>query len=205
MEDLDKYHRALEKALLTFHTSKMADINKVGPFVAHKPLKNSALTQRTVRHKTLHTTITPKHECRLHKHNQTVKELWQRTYRGQDIDYIQIKADADGARSYNYRCVRGRWSAALGGRAWGVIAPPPRIRHGQLLERRVACMCALTLASLVGAQRQLIRTPSSSRNPPLSCFKWQCGDVQRWRRARHARALQRGAKGAMHVAQSLGH
>lgn len=22
----------------------------------------------------------------------------------QDIDYIQIKADADGARSYNYRC-----------------------------------------------------------------------------------------------------
>lgn len=29
-EDLDKYHRALERALLTFHTSKMADINKVG-------------------------------------------------------------------------------------------------------------------------------------------------------------------------------
>jgi hypothetical protein len=35
-----------------------------------------------------------------------VKELWQKTYRGQDIDYIQIKADADGARSYNYRCAR---------------------------------------------------------------------------------------------------
>jgi hypothetical protein len=28
-EDLEKYHRALEKALLTFHASKMADINKV--------------------------------------------------------------------------------------------------------------------------------------------------------------------------------
>jgi hypothetical protein len=27
-EDLDKYHRALEKALLTFHATKMADINK---------------------------------------------------------------------------------------------------------------------------------------------------------------------------------
>ena len=47
--------QALEKALLAFHTSKMADINKI------------------------------------------IKELWQKTYRNQDIDYIQIKADADGA------------------------------------------------------------------------------------------------------------
>jgi DNA repair protein RAD50 len=54
--------------------------------------------------------------------NKLVKELWQRTYRGQDIDYIQIRADAEGtARSYNYRVVmvnggveldmRGRCSA----------------------------------------------------------------------------------------------
>jgi hypothetical protein len=27
--DLDKYHKALEKALLHFHTTKMADINKL--------------------------------------------------------------------------------------------------------------------------------------------------------------------------------
>ncbi|WIA21889.1 hypothetical protein OEZ85_004263 [Tetradesmus obliquus] len=78
--DLDKYHKALERALLAFHTGKMADINKI------------------------------------------VKEMWQKTYRGQDIDYIQIKADAEGtARSYNYRVVmvnggveldmRGRCSA----------------------------------------------------------------------------------------------
>ena len=40
--------QALEKALLSFHTSKMADINKI------------------------------------------VKELWQKTYRNQDIDYIQV-------------------------------------------------------------------------------------------------------------------
>ncbi|PSC68536.1 DNA repair RAD50 [Micractinium conductrix] len=79
--DLQKYHKALEKALLSFHTSKMADINTI------------------------------------------VKELWQKTYRNSDIDYIQIKADAEGAagRSYNYRVVmhcgeaeldmRGRCSA----------------------------------------------------------------------------------------------
>ena len=53
--------------------------------------------------------------------NKIIKELWQKTYRNQDIDYIQIKADADGARSYNYRVsmiaggaeldMRGRCSA----------------------------------------------------------------------------------------------
>lgn len=36
--------------------------------------------------------------------NKIVRELWQKTYRSADIDYIQIKADAEGtARSYNYR------------------------------------------------------------------------------------------------------
>ena len=62
--------QALEKALLSFHTTKMADINKI------------------------------------------VRELWQKTYRGQDIDYIKIVADADGARSYNYRS--GFCSSATG-------------------------------------------------------------------------------------------
>jgi len=77
--DLERYHKALEKALQTFHSNKMADINKI------------------------------------------VKELWQKTYRNQDIDYIMIKSDADGLKSYNYRVVmvcqgieldmRGRCSA----------------------------------------------------------------------------------------------
>ncbi|KAL4429800.1 hypothetical protein ABPG77_010917 [Micractinium sp. CCAP 211/92] len=68
--DLQKYHK---KALLSFHTSKMADINKI------------------------------------------VKELWQKTYRNSDIDYIQIKADAEGAagRSYNYRVVMHTGGAEL--------------------------------------------------------------------------------------------
>ena len=54
--------------------------------------------------------------------NKIIKELWQKTYRNQDIDYIQVKADAEsGQRSYNYRVVmisggaeldmRGRCSA----------------------------------------------------------------------------------------------
>jgi DNA repair protein RAD50 len=83
--DLDRYHGALDRALMAFHASKMSDINKV------------------------------------------VRELWQRTYRGQDIDYIQIRSDAGpasgaaGKSSYNYRVcmvvgdaeleMRGRCSA----------------------------------------------------------------------------------------------
>ncbi|KAL4529745.1 hypothetical protein Ndes2526A_g04508 [Nannochloris sp. 'desiccata'] len=80
--DLDKFHKALERALLSFHTTKMSEINKI------------------------------------------VKELWQKTYRNSDIDYIQIRADTDSGlanRSYNYRVVmvcggaeldmRGRCSA----------------------------------------------------------------------------------------------
>jgi DNA repair protein RAD50 len=65
--------QALEKALLSFHTSKMADINAI------------------------------------------VKELWQKTYRNSDIDYIQIKADQEGAagRSYNYRVVMHTGGAEL--------------------------------------------------------------------------------------------
>ena len=82
ISDLEKYSRALEKALLAFHGEKMEEIN------------------------------------------QTIKELWQRTYRNQDIDSIQIRAEADttsARRSYNYRVVmhvggteldmRGRCSA----------------------------------------------------------------------------------------------
>lgn len=81
-DDLERYHKALDKALMSFHASKMEEINKV------------------------------------------VRELWQRTYRGQDIDSIQIRSDSDtttGRSSYNYRVVmlcggaelemRGRCSA----------------------------------------------------------------------------------------------
>ena len=79
--DVEKFHKALERALLAYHTTKMEEINKI------------------------------------------VKELWQKTYRNADIDYIQLRADTEGSanRSYNYRVVmicggaeldmRGRCSA----------------------------------------------------------------------------------------------
>ncbi|GAB2227860.1 hypothetical protein Drorol1_Dr00009687 [Drosera rotundifolia] len=80
-KDLDRYHNALDKALMRFHTMKMEEINKI------------------------------------------IKELWQQTYRGQDIDYIYIHSDAEaiGTTSYSYKVLmqtgfaelemRGRCSA----------------------------------------------------------------------------------------------
>jgi DNA repair protein RAD50 len=84
--DLDRYYRALDTALMQYHSLKMQEINKI------------------------------------------IKELWQATYQGRDIDTVEIRSEAprgSGAsaakRSYNYRLVmikgdteldmRGRCSA----------------------------------------------------------------------------------------------
>ncbi|EKX42277.1 Rad50/sbcC double strand break DNA repair processing nuclease, meiosis and mitosis [Guillardia theta CCMP2712] len=65
-QDLDKSYKALDRALVKFHTLKMEQIN------------------------------------------QSLKEFWQNTYRGDDIAYIEIKTDVDESnnrRTHNYRLV----------------------------------------------------------------------------------------------------
>jgi DNA repair protein RAD50 len=40
--------------------------------------------------------------------NEIIKELWRKTYRGNDIDTIEIRSDVETVRanrSYNYRVV----------------------------------------------------------------------------------------------------
>ncbi|KAI8333986.1 hypothetical protein BC941DRAFT_462457 [Chlamydoabsidia padenii] len=83
VNDLENYTKALQQAIMRYHSLKMEDLNKI------------------------------------------IKELWMSTYRGGDIDYIEIRSDAEGTtaanRSYNYRVVmmkdgremnlRGRCSA----------------------------------------------------------------------------------------------
>ena len=70
---MEAYHAALERALLAFHSSKMAVVNAA------------------------------------------LRELWQKTYRGGDVDHIAVRADADAksARSYNYRLVMVAGGAEL--------------------------------------------------------------------------------------------
>ncbi|KAG0001982.1 DNA repair protein rad50 [Entomortierella chlamydospora] len=82
LQDLEKYAKALQSAIVEYHSMKMEEINK------------------------------------------SIKELWTNTYRGTDIDSIEIRSDQEGLRanqSYNYRVVmiqkgramdmRGRCSA----------------------------------------------------------------------------------------------
>jgi len=63
---LDRYYKALDKALMRYHETKMEEINK------------------------------------------TITEYWQVTYKGNDIETIQIKSDTEltgNRRSHNYRLV----------------------------------------------------------------------------------------------------
>lgn len=76
--DLERYHRALDQALVAFHSLKMMAINK------------------------------------------TIKELWQQTYMGTDIEEIEITSDSNTSRgtgtltrSFQYRVQMRRGQATL--------------------------------------------------------------------------------------------
>ncbi|KAF8566143.1 hypothetical protein P879_04643 [Paragonimus westermani] len=75
--DLERYYKALDRAIMAYHATKMMDLNKI------------------------------------------IRELWRTTYRGNDIDYIEICSEEDSSsagssitsnairtrRTYNYRVV----------------------------------------------------------------------------------------------------
>ena len=46
------------------------------------------------------------HALKMEEVNRSIKELWSSTYRGTDIDGIEVRSDPEsgkGKRSYNYR------------------------------------------------------------------------------------------------------
>ncbi|KAL8255468.1 hypothetical protein R6Q59_030535 [Mikania micrantha] len=55
------------------------------------------------------------HSMKMEEINKIIRELWQQTYRGQDIDYISIHSDAEsgGTRSYSYKVVMQTGDAEL--------------------------------------------------------------------------------------------
>ncbi|CAO3695317.1 unnamed protein product [Umbelopsis ramanniana] len=84
-KDIDKLHR---KHFIGVRASEMAiaDMNKYA----------SALEKAIMRF----------HALKMEDLNKIIKELWINTYKGGDIDYIEIQSDNDGPasnRSYNYR------------------------------------------------------------------------------------------------------
>lgn len=56
------------------------------------------------------------HSLKMEEINRIIEELWQKTYRGTDVDTIQIRSDnenAKGNRSYNYRVVMVKQGAEM--------------------------------------------------------------------------------------------
>ncbi|MGH0126530.1 UNVERIFIED_CONTAM: hypothetical protein FKN15_073860 [Acipenser sinensis] len=70
--------------------------------------------------------------------NKIVRDLWRSTYRGQDIEYVEIRSDvddnvsADKRRTYNYRVVMVKGDTALDMRG-RIIKSRSRQRNFQLL------------------------------------------------------------------------
>ncbi|KAK6914345.1 RAD50, zinc hook [Dillenia turbinata] len=55
------------------------------------------------------------HTMKMEEINKIIRELWQQTYRGQDIDYVSIHSDSEGAgtRSYSYKVLMQTGDAEL--------------------------------------------------------------------------------------------
>ncbi|ELV11437.1 DNA repair protein RAD50 [Tupaia chinensis] len=71
-------------------------------------------------YKTLDQTIMKFHSMKMEEINKIIRDLWRSTYRGQDIEYIEIRSDADEnvsasdkRRNYNYRVVMLKGDTAL--------------------------------------------------------------------------------------------
>nr|ACB21284.1 DNA repair protein RAD50 (predicted) [Plecturocebus moloch] len=71
-------------------------------------------------YKTLDQAIMKFHSMKMEEINKIIRDLWRSTYRGQDIEYIEIRSDADEnvsasdkRRNYNYRVVMLKGDTAL--------------------------------------------------------------------------------------------
>lgn len=71
-------------------------------------------------YKTLDQAIMKFHSMKMEEINKIIRDLWRSTYRGQDIEYIEIRSDGDESvsasdkrRTYNYRVVMIKGDTAL--------------------------------------------------------------------------------------------
>uniref|UniRef100_A0AAQ6AFT0 Zinc-hook domain-containing protein n=1 Tax=Amphiprion ocellaris TaxID=80972 RepID=A0AAQ6AFT0_AMPOC len=91
--------------------------------------KNKMITMRTTElvikdldlyYKALDQTIMKFHSMKMDEINKIIRDLWRSTYRGQDIEYVEIRSDVDEnasagvrRRVYNYRVVMVKGDTAL--------------------------------------------------------------------------------------------
>ncbi|XP_047235426.1 DNA repair protein RAD50 [Girardinichthys multiradiatus] len=96
---------------------------------ADERYKNKMITMRTTElvikdldlyYKALDQTIMRFHSMKMDEINKIIRDLWRSTYRGQDIEYVEIRSDVDEnssagvrRRVYNYRVVMMKGDTAL--------------------------------------------------------------------------------------------
>ncbi|XP_076025072.1 DNA repair protein RAD50 [Genypterus blacodes] len=96
---------------------------------ADERYKNKMIIMRTtelvikdleIYYKALDQTIMKFHSMKMDEINKIVRDLWRSTYRGQDIEYVEIRSDVDEnsaagvkRRTYNYRVVMVKGDTAL--------------------------------------------------------------------------------------------
>ncbi|XP_024121815.1 DNA repair protein RAD50 [Oryzias melastigma] len=96
---------------------------------ADERYKNKMITMRTTElvindlnlyYKALDQTIMKFHSMKMDEINKIIRDLWRSTYRGQDIEYVEIRSDVDEnasagvkRRVYNYRVVMVKGDTAL--------------------------------------------------------------------------------------------
>uniref|UniRef100_A0A3Q2UW10 RAD50 homolog, double strand break repair protein n=1 Tax=Haplochromis burtoni TaxID=8153 RepID=A0A3Q2UW10_HAPBU len=96
---------------------------------ADERYRNKMITMRTTElvikdldlyYKALDQTIMKFHSMKMDEINKIIRDLWRSTYRGQDIEYVEIRSDVDEnssagvrRRVYNYRVVMVKGDTAL--------------------------------------------------------------------------------------------
>ncbi|XP_060911170.1 DNA repair protein RAD50 [Labrus mixtus] len=96
---------------------------------ADERYKNKMITMRTtelvikdldIYYKALDQSIMRFHSMKMNEINKIIRDLWRSTYRGQDIEYVEIRSDVDEnssagvrRRVYNYRVVMVKGDTAL--------------------------------------------------------------------------------------------
>ncbi|KAK1435336.1 hypothetical protein QVD17_01097 [Tagetes erecta] len=123
LSELNKYHgtvavyqKAISKNKIELKNPEYKDIDK-RYFDQLLKLKTTEMANKDLNkyYNALDKALMRFHSMKMEEINKIIRELWQQTYRGQDIDYISIHSDADGGgtRSYSYKVVMQTGDAEL--------------------------------------------------------------------------------------------
>ncbi|XP_024985051.1 DNA repair protein RAD50 isoform X2 [Cynara cardunculus var. scolymus] len=123
LSELNKYHgtvsvyqRAISKNKIDLKNPEYKEIDK-RYFDQLLKLKTTEMANKDLNkyYNALDKALMRFHSMKMEEINKIIRELWQQTYRGQDIDYISIHSDAEGGgtRSYSYKVVMQTGDAEL--------------------------------------------------------------------------------------------